>query len=131
MKLLRALLIDSNEVHRSRVKKLLEASHIECVETANLPNLPWSMSRNAIDLVVAELPSSAPDGRSLDRRFMDQAFGPSSPPVILYVDVRQPNSPLLMETTPQDAILIPAPVLADDLHAALDRAFVEWGRSAN
>lgn len=123
MHLFQVLLVDSDPVHRRRVRAVLEERHFECFEVADLTASLQVIQQRVIDLVVSELRPPSEDGLTLDLLMRSGAFGQSLPPIILYFDPFQRPSPLLAGPATCNAILIPAPVLAADLDAALDRAF--------
>ena len=131
MQLLRALLVDGDDVHRRRMTIMLQDRHIECLEAADLGNAPRPLSRNGIDLIVAEAGSvEHRAGPSLEQ-MIEEDVPARALPVIIYLNPFQEGAVQRMAATPAGAILIPAPVLASDLDAALERAFAIWGPSAN
>ena len=124
MKLMRALLVDSDPVHRRRVKSALEARKFEVLEAGAFGEALPFLSLEGLDLVVAEFQhSQRPDALSLDILVRHGALGARPPPIILYLDAFAQGTLGPIGGTEADAILLPTPVMSTDLDAALERAF--------
>lgn len=124
MKLMRALLVDSDPVHRRRVRSALEARKFEVVEAGAFGEALPFLSLEGLDLVVAEFRQpQGPDALSIDMLVKHGALGARPPPIILYLDAFARSSLGPLGDTAANAILLPTPVMSTDLDAALERAF--------